>query len=94
MAMEIMHNGKKNGMSLLGDKYEHFAQEIQEALFENKKALAKLKRATEEALYEGGEKVKDVAIDAHRSVKKNPWAYIGAAFGCALLIGFALGKKK
>ena len=74
MAMDIMNNGKKSGMSL--------------------KTLGKLKRATEEVLYESGEKVKDVAIDAHRSVKKNPWAYIGAAFGCALLIGFALGKKK
>ena len=94
MAMDIMNHSKKNGMGMLVDKYEHYAHEIQEALFENKKALAKLKRATEEALYESGEKVKDVAIDAHRSVKKNPWAYIGAAFGCALLIGFALGKKK
>ena len=94
MAMDIMNLAKKNGMNGLVEKYEHFAQEIQEALLENKKALGKLKRATEEALYESGEKVKDVAIDAHRSVKKNPWAYIGAFTACALLIGFALGKKK
>lgn len=94
MAMEIMNHVKKNGLSSLINKYEHFAHEIQDALLENKKALAKLKKATEEALYESGEKVKDVAKDANRSVKKNPWMYIGAASACALLIGFAVGKKK
>ena len=94
MAMDIMNHSKKNGVGMLVDKYEHFAHEVQEALFENKKALAKLKKATEEALSESGDKVKDVALHAQRTVKKNPWAYIGAAFGTALLIGFALGKKK
>ena len=81
--MDLINHTKKNGMNGLVEKYEHFTQEMQDALLENKKALGKLKRATEEALYESGEKVKD-----------HPWAYIGAFTACALLIGFALGKKK
>ena len=94
MAMEILNHTKKNGLGMLMDKYEHFAQEVQDALFENKKALAKLKRMTEEALFEGGEKIKDVAVEANRNVKKNPWAYIGAVTAGALMLGFIIGKKK
>ena len=94
MAIEILNHVKKNGLGLLMGKYEHFAQELKDALYENKKALAKLKRVTEQALFEGGEKIKDVAVDAHRSVKKNPWAYIGAISAGALMLGFMLGKKK
>ena len=94
MAMDIMNHVKKNGLSTLMGKYEHFANEIQDALLENKKALAKLKKATEEALHEGGQKMKDVAVDAKRSIKKNPWPYVGAVSAFALLVGFALGKKK
>ena len=94
MVTEIMNHVKKNGLSTMVDKYEHFAHEIQEALFENKKALGKLKRATEQALFEGGEKVKDAAMDANRAVKKNPWVYIGAISAAALILGFAIGKKK
>ena len=66
--MDIMNSIKKNGMNGLVEKYEHFAQEMQDALLENKKALAKL--------------------------KKKPHVYIGALTACALLSGFALGKKK
>ena len=93
MAMEIL-NQAKNGLGMMMDKYEHFSQEIQQALFENKKALAKLKRVTEEALYNGGEKIKDVAVDTHRAVKKNPWAFIGAASAVGLIVGFMVGRKK
>lgn len=94
MPMEILNHSKKNGLGLLMEKYEHFAQDVQETLFENKKALTKLKRATEEALFDGGEKLKDVAVEAHRKVKKNPWAYIGAISSAALLLGFVIGKKQ
>ena len=94
MAMEILNHTKKNGLGMIMDKYEHFAQEVQDALFENKKALAKLKRVTEEVLYEGGEKIKDAAVEARRSFKKNPWAFIGALSAGALVLGFLIGKKK
>ncbi len=42
-----------------------------------------VKKVTEEALEE-----------SQKSIKKNPWAYIGAASALALLVGFILGKKK
>ena len=94
MAMELLNHTKNNGLGKLIGKYEHFAHEIQEALMENKKALNKLKKATEDAIYEGQESIKGVAVDAQRTVKRNPWAFIGAASACALVVGFMLGKKK
>ena len=92
--MEIINHTKKNGNINLKEKYEHFVHELQEALFENKKALDKLKKFTEEALEESGEKISHAARDVQKNVKKNPWAYIGAVSAVALLVGFILGKKK
>jgi len=94
MAMDILNHTKKNGLNGIMHKYEHVSHDIQAALEDNKKALAKLKKATEEVLSEGEEKMKDIAVDVQRSVKKNPWVYIGAASAGALLLGFILGKKK
>ena len=91
--MEIPSNGK-NGLGTLIGKYKHFGQDVQQAILENKKSLARLKRVTENALYTGQAKVKDVAFDAKRTVKKNPWAYIGAASAFGMLLGFMIGKKK
>ncbi len=91
--MELMNHTKRNG-NILKEKYEHFTHELQEALFENKKALDKLKKVTEEALEESGEKIVHAAKDMQKSIKKNPWAYLGAASVMALLVGFILGKKK
>ena len=42
------------------------------------------------ALAEGEHKIKQVK----REVRKNPWMYVGAASAAALVLGFALGKKK
>ena len=94
MAMDIINQAKKNGLSGLMGKYEHISHELQEALEENKKALGKLKKVTENALFDGEEKIKDAAVDAHRAVKKNPWPYIGAASVCGLFVGFLMGKKQ
>ena len=94
MAMELMNHTKKNGSMHLKEKYENFAQELQEAISENKKAMDRLKKITEQALEEGGDKIVHAAKDVQKSVKKNPWAYIGAVSAVALLAGFMLGKKE
>ena len=94
--MELMNHTRKNGIIGINikEKYEHFTHELQEALNENKKAMDRLKKVTEEALEESGEKIFHAAKDVQKSVKKNPWTYIGAASAVALLVGFFLGKKK
>ncbi len=74
--MELMNHTKKNSNINLKEKCEHFANELQEAIYENKKAI------------------NSAARDVQKSVKKNPWTYIGAATAVALLVGFVLGKKK
>ena len=88
--MEILNHVKRNGLGTLMGKYENFAQELQDALEENKKALVKLKKATQAALAEGQDKIKGI----HRTARKNPWAFVGAAAGVAMILGFVLGKKK
>ena len=95
--MEPMNHTKKNGHHVdmgLKEKYEHFAQELQEALLENKKAMEKLKKAAEQALEDSGETIRHTAKDVQKKVKKDPWAYIGAASAVALMAGFILGKRK
>ena len=91
--MEIL-NHSKEGLGVLMDKYKNFGQEVLEAITENKKAVARLIRVTEDALSSSKEKVKDMASDAQRTVKKNPWTYIGAASAAGLLFGLMLSKKK
>ena len=82
--MEVTNHTKKNGhvdMNMkLKEKYEELAHELQEAISENKKAVDKT--------------IAHTAKDVQKAVKKNPWPYIGAASVAALLLGFALGRKK
>ena len=92
--MELMNHTKKNGTIDLKMKYQQFAEELQEALLENKKAMDKLKKAAEQALEESGETIQHTAKVMQKKVKKNPWAYIGMASAMALTVGFILGKKK
>lgn len=82
--MELMNHTKKNGAINLKEKYEHFAHQLQEAV----------KKITEQALEESGEKISQATKEVQKNVKKNPWAYIGAASAVALLAGFLLGRKK
>lgn len=89
-----METMKKNGSMHLKEKYEALAEELQDAIAEHKKAMMRLKRATEQAIEESGETIAHTAKDVQKKVKKNPWAYIGAASAVGLLAGFILGKRQ
>ena len=91
MAIEM---AKKNGHLNIKEKYSDLKETLQDAVLQNKMAVGKFKRMAENAVYEGGEKIKDAATVADRHVRKNPWAYLAGATTCALLLGFILGKKK
>ena len=82
------HNHKINkALSLLGEAAEGKKDELRQSLH-------RFKKAAEKSVAESGVKIKRTAIVADKSVKKNPWAYIGGAVAGALAFGFILGKIK
>lgn len=86
---------KKNGTQVLHEakeKYVDLKEAIEDTAFETKKALSRLKRAADEAIYDGAEKVRDTATQVNREAHKNPWAFVGGAALGALLVGFVMGR--
>ena len=82
----INHNHKFNkAIQLLGKAAEKKKAEIAGN-------LNRFKDAAEEALQESGKKIKKTALTVNKTVKKNPWAYIGGVAAGAMILGFILGK--
>ncbi len=82
------HNHKINkALSLLGEAAEEKKDELRQSIH-------RFKKVAEKTVAEGGVKIKKTAIVANKSVKKNPWAYIGGVAAGALALGFMLGKIK
>ena len=88
MTTNTMNNHKINkALNLLGKAAEEKKDELRQSLH-------RFKKVAEKTVAESGLKIKKTAIVADKSVKKNPWAYIGGAVAGALALGFMLGKIK
>lgn len=97
-ALQLLNDAAKEKkeeiQGLLGDKYTHIKDAIQEAAEDKAKELNRFKKTALKAFEEGEEKFAEVAQDLDEKVHQNPWPYIGgAAFG-ALLLGYILGSSK
>ena len=91
---EAAKEKKDEIQGLLGDKYNHIKEAIQEVSSDKMKEFNRFKKTAHAAMEEGGEKLKEVTTDLDEKVHENPWAYIGgAAFG-ALLLGYIFGSSK
>ncbi|HTL69960.1 MAG TPA: hypothetical protein VL404_01585 [Candidatus Eisenbacteria bacterium] len=93
--MSTFNSTKRNGTQVLHEaqeKYNELKDAIQDAATQSKRTINHLVRATEEAVYEGSEKVKDAAVTVNRTVHKNPWPVIGGTALGALFVGFLIGK--
>ena len=91
---EAARDKKTEIQSLLGNKYTHIRETIQEVAADRTADFNRMRRQAQDAFEEGSERVKEVASDVDRQVKKNPWPYIGGAALGSLLLGYILGASK
>ena len=90
----LNHKSNGNGHFHVKEKYMELAEAFQKAASQKKKAIHQIKRAAEDALYDGKMQVKGAVKKVNRNVKKNPWAFIGGTAAGALILGYLLGKKE
>ena len=91
---EAAKDKKDEIQGLLGEKYSHIKEAIQEVASDKVKEFNRFKKTAQAAMDQSGEKLKEITTDLDEKVHENPWAYIGgAAFG-ALLLGYILGSSK
>ena len=97
-ALQLLNEAAKDKkdeiQGLLGDKYTHIKDAIEEMASDKAKEFKRLKKTALAAFDEGGEKFKEVAEDLDEKVHEDPWLYIGGAALGALLLGFILGSSK
>ena len=91
---EAAKEKKQEIQGLLGDKYSHIKDVIQEATSDKLAEYNRFKKTAQKAIEEGGEKFKEVATDLDEKVHENPWQYVGGAALGALLLGYILGSTK
>jgi ElaB/YqjD/DUF883 family membrane-anchored ribosome-binding protein len=88
---EAAKEKKEEIQNLLTDKYRHIQDAVQQVAVKNREAWTRTRRLAEDALGEGGEKLKEAASEIDERVHENPWPYIGGVAIGALLLGFILG---
>lgn len=91
---EAAREKKEEIQGLLGDKYEHIKDAIQEITTDQRKNLRRVRRLAEDALEEGGEKIREAASELDEELRENPWPYIGGVALGALVLGFLLGSSR
>ena len=91
---EAAKEKKQEIQDLLGDKYSHIKDAIQETASEKLGEFKRFKKTAQKAIDEHSETVKEIAEDLDEKVHENPWPYIGGVALGALLLGYILGSSK
>ena len=97
-ALQVLNDAAKEKkdeiQKLLSDRYADIQDALHDVAVQGRRNFKKAQRAATHAIEEGEERIKEVAGDVDRNVRKNPWAYIGGAAVGALLLGYILGASK
>jgi len=91
---EAAREKKHEIQSILGNKYSHIREVIQESASDRMADFNRLKKQAQVVIEQGSEKTKEAVADLDKKVHQNPWPYIGGAAVGALLLGYLLGSSK
>ena len=91
---EAAREKKDEIQDLISGKYEHIREAVLDAAGEGRKRFKRTRRAAEDTIEEGGEKLKEAVSDFEDKVRENPWAYVGGVALVSLLLGFILAGSK
>src|SRR3990167_3882026 len=91
---EAAREKKHEIQSILGNKYSHIREVIQESASDRIADFNRLKKQAQVVIEQGSEKAKEAVTDLDKKVHQNPWPYIGGAAVGALLLGYLLGSSK
>ena len=90
---EAAREKKEEIQNLIGDKYTHIREAIEDTASKGRRNYRRAKGTAEEWLGENGETLREITTDLDDRVRDNPWAYLGGVAVGALLLGFILGSS-
>ncbi len=97
-ALELLNETAKEKRDelkgLMANRYSHIREAMTAGVERGKKVLNHTKDLTQEAIVEGGEKMKEIAGNVDKRVHKDPWVYISGAAAASLLLGYFMGSKR
>ena len=97
-ALELLNEAAKDKRSemkeLMTDRYSHIKQAVLEGTTQGKKVLDNAQHVSQEAISEVEETIKKTAAKVDKSVRENPWPYIGGVAVVSLLLGCLMSSKR
>jgi len=97
-ALELLNEAAKEKRDelkdLMANRYSHIREAMTAGAEHGKEVLKHTKDLAQEAIVEGGKKVKEIAGDVDKRVHKDPWVYIAGAAAASLLLGYIMGSKR
>ena len=97
-ALELLNEAAKEKRSemkeLMTDRYLHIKQAVLKGTTQGKQILDNAQHVSQEAISEVEETIKKTAAKVDKSVRENPWLYIGGVAVVSLLLGCFMGSKR
>ena len=97
-ALELLNEAAKEKRSemkeLMTDKYEHIKQAVLEGTTQGRKILDNAQHVSQETISEVEETIKKTVAKVDKSVRENPWPYIGGVAVVSLFLGCFMGSKR